>query len=82
MLAIQSAEPNCAYSATADEWFTTPEAAQHLRVSTQWLEKLRSWGGGPDFHRLGRRVLYRRSALDNWAAARVYSSTSDQGRAA
>ena len=65
-----------------DEWLATPDAAQHLKCSTQWLEKLRCWGGGPEFNRIGRKVLYRRSALDKWAAARTFKSTSDQGAAA
>ena len=40
--------------------FTVMEAAEYLRVSKNYLDKLRVSGGGPVFVRLGRRkVLYR-----------------------
>ena len=67
---------------THDEWLNTIQAAQYLKVSKQWLEKLRCEGGGAKFSLLGRRVVYRRSDLDAWALKRVRTSTSDQGRAA
>ncbi len=60
-----------------DEWFTTPEAAHYLKVSRQWLEKLRTYGGGPPYTKLGRRVVYKRSDLDRWAQAGTRTSTSD-----
>jgi hypothetical protein len=67
---------------TPDAWFTTPEAAHHLKLSRQYLEKLRCWGGGPKFSVLGRRVVYMRSNLDAWAIDRSRTSTSDTGKAA
>jgi excisionase family DNA binding protein len=52
-----------------DESLLTPqEAAADLRVSKSYLDKLRVYGGGPQFLRLGRKVLYRKSDLDFWAA--------------
>jgi predicted DNA-binding transcriptional regulator AlpA len=57
---------------------TVPESAAHLRVSKSYLDKLRVYGGGPSFLRLGaRKILYRRSDLDEWAASRRYRSTSE-----
>ena len=58
---------------------TTPEAAHHLRLSDRTLERYRVTGEGPRFLKLGRRVLYRRSALDGWVDSRVRRSTSDPG---
>lgn len=59
-------------------FLTVVEAAEYLRVSKNYLDKLRVSGGGPDFARLGRRkVIYRIENLDRWVAARVYGSTTE-----
>jgi excisionase family DNA binding protein len=62
-----------------DESLLTPkEAAAELRVSKSYLDKLRVYGGGPQFLRFGRRkILYRKSDLDLWARERRYGSTSE-----
>jgi len=54
----------------------TPEAAKYLRLSEAFLEKARTYGGGPKFAKLGRVVVYRREDLDSWVASRVQDSTS------
>ena len=60
------------------ELLTPREAATYLRVSKSYLDKLRVYGGGPRFLRLGKRkVLYRRSDLDAWLARRSFDSTSE-----
>jgi excisionase family DNA binding protein len=57
---------------------TPPEAATYLRVSKSYLDKLRVYGGGPKFLRPGKRkILYRKSELDVWAADRTFTSTSE-----
>ena len=53
------------------------EAADFLRLSPRTLERLRVVSGGPLFARLGRRVVYRLSDLENWIAERVVGSTSE-----
>jgi hypothetical protein len=58
---------------------SAPEAARYLGISASTLSKLRVSGGGPKFHKLGRRVVYTLDALDGWFAARQRSSTSDTG---
>jgi hypothetical protein len=63
----------------ADEYFDTPEAAGLMKLSESSLNKLRVTGGGPDYMKLGRRVVYPRRALDAWMNARVRTSTSDPG---
>jgi hypothetical protein len=35
------------------------------------LAKLRCIGGGPEFHKAGRVVLYTREALDSWATGKL-----------
>src|SRR5438445_213494 len=47
-----------------------PEAAQYLGISASTLSKLRVFGGGPKFHKLGRRVVYDTRDLDGWFSAR------------
>lgn len=52
------------------------EAAGYLGLSASYLNKLRGFGGGPAYHKLGRRVLYRRSDLEQWLNGRRFESTS------
>lgn len=61
------------------ERFLTPhEAATYLRVSKSYLDKLRVYGGGPEFMRLGKRkILYAIADLKSWAASRRHRSTSE-----
>ena len=62
-------------------YLTVEYAADYLRVSKNYLDKLRVSGMGPSFIRLGRRkVLYRMSDLDRWVEERIYASTSQYGR--
>jgi hypothetical protein len=67
-----------AMNETVEPWLTRSEAAEVLRacgypVSPKTLASMVSRGGGPAFHRFGRRVLYRRSELFAWAEARLSS---------
>jgi hypothetical protein len=57
------------------------EAAQYLGISASTLSKLRVFGGGPKFYKLGRRGVYDTRDLDGWFDARQRSSTSDSGAA-
>jgi hypothetical protein len=55
-------------------------AANYLGLAKSTLAKLRCMGGSPSFLKLGRRIVYERSALDSWLAARRAKSTSDAAR--
>jgi predicted DNA-binding transcriptional regulator AlpA len=55
------------------------EAANYLRRSQSFLNKLRCSGGGPSFVRIGRRIGYLQQDLDEWLLARRRRSTSDSG---
>lgn len=48
---------------------TVREAAAALRLSKSYLDKLRWYGGGPCYVRLGRRVLYDPADLAAWRNA-------------
>ncbi|MGX0962749.1 putative DNA-binding transcriptional regulator AlpA [Bradyrhizobium japonicum] len=52
------------------------EAAEHLRVSKSTLDKLRVYGGGPTYFKLGRSVVYAVADLDSWMASRRRSATA------
>ena len=49
-------------------YFETDAAAAFLDLSNAWLRLLRSRGEGPPYYRLGRRVVYRRDDLIEWAS--------------
>jgi predicted DNA-binding transcriptional regulator AlpA len=46
------------------------------RLSVQTLAKMRLDGRGPRFVKLGSKVGYRRSSIDEWLASRERTSTS------
>jgi predicted DNA-binding transcriptional regulator AlpA len=54
----------------------TEGASRHIGLSVSTLEKLRVYGDGPPFVKLGRAVRYRVADLENYLAARVVTSTS------
>ena len=56
-------------------------AAQHTDLSESYLNKLRSQGGGPDYFKIGRRVVYDTCDLDEWLERLRRRSTSDRGGA-
>jgi predicted DNA-binding transcriptional regulator AlpA len=51
------------------------QAAHHLGLSKSTLDKLRCFGGGPRYYKLGRAVIYEVADLDAWKAERARSST-------
>ena len=55
----------------------TRMAAAVLGLSTQTLEKLRCFGGGPAYKKLGRSVRYSPGDLDSWINDRTKRSTTD-----
>ena len=58
------------------------DAAKRLSLSRRTLQQFRLTGGGPAYVQLGaRRIAYELPALEAWARARTYSSTSDRGAA-
>lgn len=56
---------------------TTKEAANHLGVSSAYLERDRWAGARVPFVRLGKRAIrYRQEDLDNFVASKIHHSTS------
>jgi hypothetical protein len=57
-------------------YLSTRDAAVRLSIGASTLKKLRVTGGGPAFHRIGRRVVYSIQILDEWATRSTFESTS------
>ncbi len=74
---VPPAEATAKYSSANRVFLTQLEASSYLRLSPRTLERHRVEGTGSRFVKLGRRVLYRRSDLDAWAASRTFGSTSE-----
>jgi excisionase family DNA binding protein len=60
-----------------DERLTVEQAALYTGLSVSTLNKLRVFGGGSEYLKLGRRVVYERKALADWMASRRRRSTSE-----
>ena len=61
-------------------YLSTREAAVRLSIGASTLKKLRVSGGGPAFHRIGRRVVYSTAILDEWATRSTFENTSEYRR--
>ncbi|EAQ29965.1 hypothetical protein NAP1_04295 [Erythrobacter sp. NAP1] len=57
------------------EYLTVKEAAEVVRLSRAYLDKMRLSGGGPRYFKVGGRVLYRRDVLEAWIEQREYERT-------
>jgi len=57
----------------------TPAASAYTGLSSSTLEKLRVYGGGPVFLKLGRAIVYDTNELDIWLSSHQRRSTSDTG---
>ena len=61
------------------KYLNTREAAEYLGLSTRTMNRYRVTGDGPPFYRFGGCVRYVSAELDEWAAGRRRTSTSDDG---
>jgi predicted DNA-binding transcriptional regulator AlpA len=60
-----------------DKMLTETEAAPLVGLAASTLQKMRVFGTGPKFAKLGRAVRYRECDLQTWLQDRVVSSTSE-----
>ncbi|WP_310569324.1 helix-turn-helix domain-containing protein [Gemmatimonas sp.] len=60
-------------------FLTAVDAARFLGLSVRTLNNWRWLGGGrgPEFHRIGTAIRYRRSDLEAWLSKRRFHSTSE-----
>ena len=60
-------------------YLTEDQAAETLHVAPRTLQRWRVTGDGPAFCRIGpRRVAYRSSDVDAWAAGRIFAHRADE----
>jgi hypothetical protein len=52
------------------------KAAEYTNISKSSLNKLRVYGGGPIFIKVGARVVYDRLDLDTWLIGKKVANTS------
>lgn len=65
---------------TTQKIFLRPEhAGPYIGLSKSTLDKMRVYGTGPTFSRLGRAVVYCRDDLNAWVEQRRVASTSEAG---
>lgn len=64
------------------KYISTADAADMLSVSDKTLERLRCTGNGPEYCKIGSRVIYPVDKLHSWVQSQTHSSTSayNQGR--
>ncbi|MGU3492927.1 helix-turn-helix transcriptional regulator [Xanthobacteraceae bacterium A53D] len=55
--------------------FRTPQAAQYVGLSASTMNKLRHYGTGPAYLKLGAAVVYRQDDLDVWLETRRRTCT-------
>lgn len=69
------------------KFFTKKQASEYLTttlglpVAEKTLSKLISIGGGPEFQKFNKRVVYKQSSLDTWAESRLsqpHKNSSEQ----
>jgi len=56
---------------------TASDAAKLVGLSESTLAKLRLYGNGPIYCKLGRRVVYRPADLEIWLQSRTVQDTTD-----
>lgn len=61
----------------SNQYFNTEGASKHYKLSQSYLAKLRHFGGGPEYIKAGKRILYSQQKFDSWLNKKERSSTSD-----
>ena len=64
------------YNKLNQNYINETDAAEILTVSTKTLQTYRREGTGPDYYKVGRRVIYGENALLAWLETKRYTSTS------
>ncbi|MFN8994901.1 MAG: helix-turn-helix transcriptional regulator [Pseudomonadota bacterium] len=60
-------------------FFDEKSLSSHLNIPRRTLQRWRTTGEGPPFVRAGaRRILYRRSAVEDWATSREHRHRAEE----
>jgi predicted DNA-binding transcriptional regulator AlpA len=68
-----------AAAASLKRILSVQDACVYIGLAKSTLDKMRVFGGGPAFLKLGRRVVYDVADIDRWLASRRRNSTSERG---
>lgn len=63
------------------DYFITPDelvSRYKGRISVKTLANWRTKGGGPDYTKIGGKIMYRLSAVTEWERLRTYGSTAQR----
>jgi predicted DNA-binding transcriptional regulator AlpA len=52
------------------------DAAAYIGSTKSYMDKLRCYGGGPRYYKIGAKIVYDEADLDAWLAERARSNTS------
>lgn len=58
-------------------YMNTKQVAARLGVSRSYLEKLRVYGGGPTYIKIGRSVIYAIAEVDAWMKSHQIASNDN-----
>ncbi len=61
----------------SEQYFTTEGASKNYKLSQSYLAKLRHFGGGPEYIKVGKRILYSQQNFESWLKKKERSTTSD-----
>lgn len=67
-----------ALGASGRKYLTVGDAAQFMGLAKQTLNRWRVSGDGPEYHKLGRRVVYDAEELERWVQRRRLRHSSDE----
>jgi hypothetical protein len=59
------------------ETLNVVQAAKYTKISKSSLDKLRVYGGGPQYIKVGARVIYDQTDLDTWLVGKKLANTSE-----
>ncbi|MFA5592697.1 MAG: helix-turn-helix domain-containing protein [Micavibrio sp.] len=54
------------------------ELSERWKISPRTLERWRWLGTGPDYHKIGGRVIYRLADIETWEKERSFNCTAQQ----
>jgi predicted DNA-binding transcriptional regulator AlpA len=64
------------------ETLSVIQAASYTNISKSSLDKLRVYGGGPLYIKVGARVVYDRLDIDTWLSGKKVANTSQSSSVA
>lgn len=69
-------QPTEARAVLASDMLDPQAMSEQYGNSVQYWAKLRLYGGGPAFFKIGRSVRYRRADVETWLSARRFENTA------